>query len=92
MLPDDGNSQQIMVNAVRNDHHGKGEQPTGNGGGNYGPPVFRRNGDEPAHPPPEPGHDAHVEQAHDADDVSMRCFDGPFRAVVHAAHAAFAAV
>lgn len=81
-----------MEDAVRYYHHGKGNDPAGKCDAGLRPAIVRRDGDEPGHPLPEPGHNAHVEQAHDADDVAVGCFNGAFWAVVHATHAAFAAV
>ena len=81
-----------MINTIGEDHHREGKYPPGDGNCQLCPAIVGRDGDEQAHSLPEPDHNSHVEQAKDADNVAMGSFNGPFGAVVHAAHAAFAAV
>ena len=81
-----------MVDAIGEHHDSEGKDPSGKGDAQLRPSIAGRDGDEITHPLPEPDHDSHIEQAHDADDITMGCFDGPFGTVVHATHTTFAAV
>ncbi len=81
-----------MVDAVGEYHDYEGKDPSGEGHTQLRPSIAGRDGDEFTHSLPKPDHDSHVEQAHDADDITMGCFDGPPGAVIHATHTAFAAV
>ena len=80
-----------MIHAVRHNHHYKGKNPAGKRYNKICPAITRRDGDDFANALPEPHHDAHVEQAHDSDDIPVARFNSPFGTIVHAAHAAFAA-
>ena len=81
-----------MIDTVRHNHHYESQYPASEGNTGFSPAISRRDGNEPAHPLPEPDLNPHIQQAHDADYITMGCVDGPFGAVIHTAHAALATV
>ena len=81
-----------MIDAVRYDHHNKGQSPPDNCQHYLHPAIACRDGDEPVDKLPEPHQKPDVKQAHNTDDVPVGSFNRSFRAVVHASHAAFTAV